>query len=92
MNQAFQISLDEMGRILIPAFLRERLNLSPGMILVVEMGEHGGVRLRIQSQPSVLVEKDGLLVARVTALSNLTHITRLERDRRIFDLLQRTGL
>lgn len=92
MTQGIQVSLDELGRILIPAPLRERLNLLPGMILVVEKGEQGSVRLRIQSKPTVLVEKEGLLVARVTALSNLANITRHERDRRIFDLLQRVGL
>lgn len=92
MKQAIQISLDEVGRILIPAFLRERLKLSPGMTLVVETGEQDGLRLRVETGPSVLVEKDGLLVARVTALSDLTDPTRHERDRRVFDLLQRVGL
>ena len=71
MVQAIQISLDELGRILVPAPLRERLHLSPGMTLVVEKGEQGGVRLRIQSQPTTLVDKDGLLVAKVVAFSNL---------------------
>ena len=85
MKQVFQISLDEMGRILIPAFLRERLKLSPGMTLVVETDEQeDSMRLRIQPEPSPLVEKDGLLVARVTPLSNLTDITRHERDRRVY--------
>lgn len=92
MNREIQVSLDEMGRILIPAALREQLHLAPGMTLVVEKGERGGVRLRIESKPTVLVEKEGLLVARVTALTNLANVTRHERDRRIFDLLQRVGL
>ncbi|RME71260.1 MAG: hypothetical protein D6784_15410 [Chloroflexi bacterium] len=92
MNQVFQVSLDERGRILIPAPIRERLQLAPGMTLVVEKGERGGVRLRPQSEQTTLVEKDGLLVARVTAVDSLTNITRHERDRRVFDLLQRAGL
>ncbi|RMD64854.1 hypothetical protein D6833_03785 [Candidatus Parcubacteria bacterium] len=92
MSQVIQVSLDERGNILIPAPLRERLHLAPGMILVVEKGEHGGVRLRIQSKPTVLVEKDGFLVARVTAFGNLANVARRERDRRVFDLLQRVGL
>jgi AbrB family looped-hinge helix DNA binding protein len=87
-----QVSLDDVGRILIPAPIRERLNLSPGMILIVEKGEKGGVQLRVESKPTTLVEKDGLLVARVTALGDLTNATRNERDRRVFDLLQRVGL
>ena len=92
MTQVFQISLDDVGRIFIPAPIRERLKLSPGMTLIVEKGEKGGVQLRIQSGPATLVEKDGLLVARVTALSDLADVTRHERDRRVFDLLQRAGL
>ncbi|MCX7838724.1 MAG: hypothetical protein N2559_04610 [Anaerolineae bacterium] len=92
MDQVIQVSLDELGGILIPASLRERLHLTPGMTLVVEKGEQGSVRLRIQSKPTTLIEKDGFLVARVTALSNLTNVTRNERDRRVFDLLQRVGV
>jgi hypothetical protein len=61
------------------------------MTLVVEKGKQGGVRLRIQSKPTILVEKDGFLVARVTAFDNLANVVRRERDRRVFDLLQRVG-
>lgn len=92
MKQAIQISFDESGRIFIPASMRESLHLSPGMTLVVETGEQGGVRLRVQQEPTTIVEKDGLLVARVVAVGSLSDVTRHERDRRVFDLLQRVGL
>ncbi|MBV6394589.1 MAG: hypothetical protein HFACDABA_00155 [Anaerolineales bacterium] len=92
MNQQIQISLDELGRIFVPASLREKLHLAPGMMLVVEKGDKGGLQLRVASKPTTLVEKDGMLVARVTALGDLTNATRNERDRRVFDLLQRVGL
>ncbi len=92
MNQSIQISLDELGRIFIPSSLRERLRLSPGMTLLVEKADQGGVRLRIQSEPPVLIEKNGVLVAKVQLLSDLNDVTRHERDRRVFDLLQRVGL
>ena len=92
MSEIIQISLDQMGAILIPAPIRERLHLSPGMTLVVEKGEQGGVRLRVQPKPSPLVEKEGILVARVIAVSDIANITRHERDRRVFTLLQRAGL
>lgn len=90
--KVIQLTLDERGRIHIPASLRENLNLNPGMTLVVESGEQGGVRLQPQPTPSVLVKKDGVLVARVAALTDLGNVGRNERDRRVFDLLQRTGL
>lgn len=92
MNQVIQISVDESGCILIPAPLAEWLHLSPGMTLVVEKVEQDGVRLHIQPKPTTLVEKDGVLVARVSALSNLNEVTRHERNRRVSDLLQRVGL
>ena len=77
---------------MIPAALHEQLQLVPGMTLVVQKGEQGNVLLQVQTEPAVLVEKDGLLIARVTALSDLSNITRTVRDQRIFDLLQRVGL
>ncbi len=92
MNQVIQVSLDELGRIFIPASLRERLHLSPGMVLVVEVGEQDGVRLTVQPKITSIVEKDGMLVARVTAIGSLADVTRHERDRRVFDLLQRASL
>jgi len=92
MTEVIQVSLDESGGILLPAPVRERLHLAPGVTLVAEKGEQGGVRLRIRSKPTILVEKDGLLAAKVTAFSNLANVTRCERDRRAFDLLQRVGL
>jgi len=92
MNQSIQISLDELGRIFIPSPLRERLHLSPGMMLLVEKADQGGVRLRIQSEPPVLVLKNGVLVAKVQPLTDLSNVARNERDRHVFDLLQRAGL
>jgi len=82
MSHMIKLSLDDLGQIIIPNSLRSRLGLSPGMTLVVEKGDKGGLRLRIESQPatSVLVEKKGLLVARVQPLTDLTNITRFERD------------
>jgi len=62
MSQAIKISPDDMGRILIPAAVQSRLGLSPGMSLVVEEGDQGSVRLRVQSEPPVLVDKAGVLV------------------------------
>jgi AbrB family looped-hinge helix DNA binding protein len=87
-----EVSLDNLGRILIPPAIRSRLGLSPGMILIVEEGDNGGVKLRIQSESPVLVDKGGVLVVRAEPLSDLTNITRHERDRRAFDLSQRAGL
>ena len=92
MSQIIELSLDEVGHILIPTILGKQLNLSPGMTLAVENAEDEGLRLRIKSTSSLFVEKKGVLVTKAKAFSNLTDITRNERDRRLFDLLQRVGL
>ena len=92
MGQVIKISLDDMGRILIPAAMQSRLGLSPGMSLVVEEGDQGSVRLRVQSEPPVLVDKGGVLVVRAEPLGDLGDVTRHERNRRVFDLLQRANL
>ena len=92
MNQTIQISLDDLGRILIPAALRRRMGLKPGMTLVVENAEQGGVQLRIQDEPSALIEKDGLLVFTGEPLSDITNVVQEERERQIQALTRRAGL
>jgi bifunctional DNA-binding transcriptional regulator/antitoxin component of YhaV-PrlF toxin-antitoxin module len=74
-NRVIEVSLDDLGRTLIPAELRGRLGLSPEMTLIVEKGEKDGVRLRSESE----------------SLGDLGNVTRRERDRRVFDLLQRVA-
>ncbi len=83
MNQQIQISLDELGNILIPASLRKRLGLKPGMTLIVEDAEQGGVQLRVQDESSALIEKEGLLVFTGELLGDVTNIVQEERERRI---------
>lgn len=92
MDQVFQVSLDESGRrIRIPPPLREHLHLSSGMIFVVEEDEQGNVHLHLQPEQSALIEKDGILVARVTPLGDLHEVIRDERERRVSQLLQRVA-
>jgi bifunctional DNA-binding transcriptional regulator/antitoxin component of YhaV-PrlF toxin-antitoxin module len=94
MEQAMErtILLDENGRILIPAALKQRLGLLPGMHLVVEPGEEESVCLRVESNLPQLVDKGGVLVvaSQTSAdeqsdalMSDWTDITRRERDRRV---------
>lgn len=91
MDQVIKISLDGMGRILIPATVQSRLGLSPGMSLVVEEGDQEGVRLRIQSEPPVLIDKAGVLVVRAEPIGDLADVTQRERDRRVSELLHRAN-
>ena len=92
MSQTIQVTLDDVGRILIPASVQQRLGLSPGTLLVVEEGDGNGVHLRIQTEQPVLVDKAGVLVVRAKPIEDLAGVTRRERDRRALDLVQRAGL
>lgn len=92
MEQRIQIAVDERGRILIPASEREHLPLAPGMTLVVEDAEEGNLRLSPQAERPVLVKENGILVADVEPLADLTDIVRRERDQRVLDLIERIGL
>ncbi len=92
MHEVTQIALDEKGNLLLPPPLHERLRLEPGMILVVEEGESGGLRLRVPRESTVWIEKEGFLVASVTSLGDLAHHIRRERERRVSTLLHRIGI
>lgn len=92
MSESVRLSIDKLGRILIPAALRSRLGLSPGMTLIIEEGDHGEMRLQPWSESPMLVDKAGILVVRAEPLDNLRNVTRQERDRRVSTILQRTGM
>jgi len=95
MSQVSEISLDDRGRILIPAAIRRQLGLLPGMTMIVEEADNRSVRLRVQSEmPEMptLVDKGGVLVVKAESLSDLTDIVRQERDRRVSHLSRQAGL
>lgn len=92
MNGIVEVSVDNQGRIKIPEEVRKRLGLSPGTRLIVEEGERGEIRLHVPEAPPQLVEKEGVLVVRATATGDLKDAVRRERDQRLSDLVERTGL
>lgn len=92
MNQVIEITLDEQGRLLIPASEREHVPLVPGMKLIVENGEEGELRLSPQTEEPSLVRVDGVLVARGELLEDVTNFIERQRERRIAELINPTGL
>ncbi len=92
MEQGIKVSVDDQGRMVIPPMLQHRLGLSPGATLVVEQGEEGQVYLRLQTDESRLVDKQGVTVVRAQPLGSLAHVTRFERDRRVSVLVERLQL
>ncbi len=99
MSQVIELSIDDLGCLVIPTSLQTILGLSPGMMLFVER-EHNGVRLRARPEwveqaklpTMVIVKKRGLKIARVQPMTDLTDITRFEREQRVTELLERVGL
>jgi bifunctional DNA-binding transcriptional regulator/antitoxin component of YhaV-PrlF toxin-antitoxin module len=56
-KRSIQVSLDEGGRILVPAAACEHLGLSPGMALVAEETGEGGVALRLVDEQDALLKE-----------------------------------
>lgn len=91
MEQTFQATVDDRGRIKLPARIRERLRLNPGMTLVVEMDEEGAVRLNPQTAETILVDKGGILVIRAAPLADLEAAVEEAREARLAVLLEQFG-
>jgi AbrB family looped-hinge helix DNA binding protein len=72
-----QVTIDRLGRILVPKSLRDRYHLTAGTLLDLE-ADTKGVQFSLRLPKSTLVEKDGILVLQggpvigldVTALIN----------------------
>jgi AbrB family looped-hinge helix DNA binding protein len=92
MVEQTDLSVDEKGTISIPSALRARLGLAPGMTLLVEEGDSGGVRLRPGRDLVTLVDKDGILVVRAESVGDLSGAIRRERNLRVAALLARSSL
>ena len=92
MPKIVQVEIDESGNILIPASLRDQLDLASGMTLVVERGENGDLRLRVGRESATLVEKEGILVARVIPLEDLSNAIDRSRREQAEELLNRVHL
>jgi AbrB family looped-hinge helix DNA binding protein len=57
------VTVEDTGRIELPAALRERMGLHPGSRIAVEEAD-GSLRLHLLSDQVQLVEKDGVWVIR----------------------------
>ncbi|MBI3909647.1 MAG: hypothetical protein HY320_01780 [Armatimonadetes bacterium] len=92
MAQTVEVSVDEQGQIVIPLEAVGLLGLSVGMTLVAEKADEGGIRLRVEPEAPVLVEKGGVLVVRAEPLGDVAEAVRQERGRRVQELVSRAGL
>lgn len=93
MSEEVEVTLDEFGCLVIPEEVHSHLGISPGMTLVVEKGDKGSLRLKVQSKSPTLIDKRGIWVVRGGELTgNLAGgVTRCERDSRVTELLRRVA-
>lgn len=97
MRQRIEVVLDEEGRLALPETLRSRLDLTPGMTLVVERETDGETYLRVQKPMEAaegaarFVDKQGVLIVRGELSGSANDVAREERDRRVADLRRRAG-
>ncbi|MBI3943164.1 MAG: AbrB/MazE/SpoVT family DNA-binding domain-containing protein [Chloroflexi bacterium] len=92
MENLVEVSIDKESHIVIPASLQHQLGLSPGDTLIVEKGDNDEIYLRVLERAPELVNKGGILVVRAKEVGDLSNVVRNERDRRLFELLQRVGI
>ena len=74
------ITIDKLGRIVVPKLLRDELNLRPGTVLDVEF-DAGGLRLRVPTQGSALVRKDGFVLHHGSGPVDLNIVEFLRKER-----------
>ena len=86
------LTLDPSGHILIPPAIRARLGLTPGMTFVVEERDNKELLLRLRDEEPPIVDKYGVLVVQSQAFGDIANAVRQERDARVAELVQRTGL
>ena len=92
MSQIIEVSVDNKGCIRSPPDMQDRLGLSPGMTLLVEKGEQGELCLCIPKDSPMLIDKEGVLVVKAETVGHIEDIVQQERNRRILELVERTGL
>jgi bifunctional DNA-binding transcriptional regulator/antitoxin component of YhaV-PrlF toxin-antitoxin module len=91
MGQTIEVLIDNHGGILLPQELKNRLGLLPGMTMIVEEDDEERICLRVRTESPELVDKQGIVVVRAESSEDLTNVTRRARNRRIADLLRRSG-
>lgn len=74
------VTIDRLGRIVVPKAVRTRYHLSPGTDLELEVDATGFHLRPAQDQPT-LVEKDGLLIHHGTGTVDLDITALIDADR-----------
>jgi AbrB family looped-hinge helix DNA binding protein len=78
-------TIDKAGRVVIPAMIRERAGLTPGVEIDVRMSDGGDITISRPVPPPKLVKVSGLTVVRAQTKNppkiDVDKLIREERDR-----------
>ena len=78
-------TIDKAGRVVIPAAIRERAGLTPGLEIDVRMSEAGDITISRPVPPPKLVKVAGMTVVRAQTKNppkiDVVKLIREERDR-----------
>ncbi len=82
------VTIDKLGRILVPKSVRDRYHLTAGTLLDLE-ADTKGVQFSLRLPKSTLVEKDGILVLQGGPMIDLdvTALINQERESRNLDTM-----
>ncbi|MEI8095523.1 MAG: AbrB/MazE/SpoVT family DNA-binding domain-containing protein [Spirochaetales bacterium] len=75
-----QVTIDKLGRILVPKALRDRYHLTAGTLLNLEP-DNRGVQFSVVLPKSTLVEKDGILIHQGSQVIDLDVTAFLNQER-----------
>lgn len=87
---AGKVSIDRLGRLVVPKAARRELGLEPGVELDLRV-EEGELRLRPRLEEAQLVSRDGLLVIVAGADGQLRDLVARERAEREREIAGRLG-
>ena len=88
MSQRIEIILDDQGHLVLTPSVQHQLGLFPGMTLVVEREEDDTTYLRVQEEPTPIVDRQGILVVQSEAVGDLEESVAKEREQRLAHLLE----
>lgn len=90
-EKGLAITTDDLGDILVPPEVCERIHLAPGDAIVAEKNAEGGVRIRKLPEETSLVERNGFLVSTAKPTEDFGDIVREEREMRLEALIRGMG-
>lgn len=88
-----EITIDKLGRLVVPKSVRDRFHLVPGTVLKLEV-DASGIRIFPISEEPSLLWKDGVLVHHGPEIAHvdIRDVIERERENRDVDIVAESGV